>query len=83
MRETLLSDESTKQITTVKHQLPPEVVRFLGYWQQPESDCAECKCCREVGGHGAIDAIKILTEINATDRALTGLRDFLRKQNQP
>ena len=30
MRETLLSDESTKQITTVKHQLPPEVVRFLG-----------------------------------------------------
>ena len=32
---------------------------------------------------GQLDAIKILTEINATDRALTGLRDFLRKQNQP
>ena len=25
-----VKDESTKQITTVKHQLPPEVVRFLG-----------------------------------------------------
>jgi hypothetical protein len=84
MRETLLSDESTKQITTVKHQLPPEVVRFLGGIGNNLNQIARnVNAAAKSGEMGQLDAIKILTEINATDRALTGLRDFLRKQNQP
>ena len=63
MRETLLSDESTKQITTVKHQLPPEVVRFLGGIGNNLNQIARnVNAAAKSGDMGQLDAIKILTK---------------------
>ena len=82
MRETCLGEKQTKQSRI--QEVDPQLLRQLaGIGNNLNQIARNVHAAANSGDMGQLDAIKILTEINATDRALTGLRDFLRKQNQP
>ena len=74
MRETLLSDESTKQITTVKHQLPPEVVRFLGGIGNNLNQIARI-INQQSKTDTPLDRVAVITALSGIERELQRLND--------